>query len=60
MATKFTKGDVVKVKAVLPQGPVVKFRMDEDSGVVSYLLQWVDAEGQSQERWFTEDELTGA
>jgi uncharacterized protein YodC (DUF2158 family) len=60
MATKFTKGDVVKVKAVVPQGPVVKFRMDEDSGTVSYLLQWVDADGHSQERWFAEDELTGA
>lgn len=60
MATKFTKGDVVKVKAVVPQGPVVKFRMDEESGVVSYLIQWVDADGQAQERWFAEDELTGA
>lgn len=60
MATKFTKGDVVKVKAVVPQGPVVKFRMDEESGGISYLLQWVDAEGHAQERWFTEDELTEA
>ena len=60
MATKFTKGDAVKVKAVLPQGPVVKFRMDEDTGAVSYLLQWVDAEGHTQERWFNEDDLTEA
>lgn len=60
MATKFTKGDVVKVKAVVPQGPVVKFRMDEESGTVSYLIQWVDADGYAQERWFAEDELTGA
>jgi uncharacterized protein YodC (DUF2158 family) len=60
MATKFAKGDVVKVKAVMPQGPVVKFRMDEESGAVSYLLQWVDAEGHTQERWFAEDELTEA
>jgi uncharacterized protein YodC (DUF2158 family) len=58
MATKFTKGVVVKVKAVVPQGPVVKFRMDEETGVVSYLLQWVDAEGHTQERWFNEDDLT--
>jgi|DEB3_MinimDraft_2_1074329.scaffolds.fasta_scaffold50152_2 uncharacterized protein YodC (DUF2158 family) len=60
MATKFVKGDVVKLKAVVPQGPVIKFRMDEDTGVVSYLLQWVDVEGHTQERWFAEDELTGA
>ena len=60
MAAKFTKGDVVKVKAVVPQGPVVKFRMDTESGVVSYLIQWTDANGDAQERWFNEDELTGA
>jgi uncharacterized protein YodC (DUF2158 family) len=60
MATKFAKGDVVKVKATVPQGPVIKFRMDEDTGTVSYLLQWVDVDGHTQERWFTEDELTGA
>lgn len=60
MATKFAKGDVVKVKAVVPQGPVIKFRMDEESGTVSYLLQWVDTDGHTQERWFTEDELTEA
>ena len=60
MATKFAKGDVVKVKAVVPQGPVIKFRMDEESGAVSYLLQWVDTDGHTQERWFNEDELTEA
>ena len=60
MAIKFSKGDVVRVKAVVPQGPVAKVRMDEETGAVSYLLQWVDAEGQTQERWFVEDELTGA
>lgn len=60
MATKFTKGSVVKVKAVVPRGPVVKFRMDAESGVVSYLIQWVDVNGHAQERWFTEDELTEA
>lgn len=60
MATRFTKGDVVKVRAVVPQGPVVKFRMDEETGAVSYLLQWVDVDGHTQERWFAEDELTEA
>ena len=60
MATKFIKGDVVKLKAVVPQGPVVKFRMDEETGTVSYLIQWVDAEGHTQERWFNEDVLTEA
>jgi uncharacterized protein YodC (DUF2158 family) len=59
MATAFKKGDVVKVKAVIPQGPVQALRMDED-GVVSYLIEWVDAEGETQQRWFNEDQMTTA
>ena len=56
MATTFKKGDVVKLKAVVPQGPVVALRMSED-GIVSYLVEWVDADGVKQSRWFAEDEL---
>lgn len=55
----FKKGDVVKIKAVLPQGPITKMRMDED-GIVSYLVEWIDFDGQTQERWFTEDQITEA
>ena len=55
----FKKGDVVKVKAVLPQGPITKMRMDEN-GIVSYLVEWSDFEGNTQERWFTEDQITEA
>jgi len=57
MATKFVKGQEVKVRAVNPAGPVIKLRMDED-GVVFYLLEWTDADGNAQERWFAEPELT--
>ena len=57
MATTFKKGEVVKLKAVVPQGPVVALRMSED-GIVSYLVEWVDADGVKQSRWFAEDELT--
>ena len=56
----FKIGDNVKVKAVVPQGPVQRMRMDETTGEISYLLEWEDAEGHMQQRWFTEDELTGA
>jgi uncharacterized protein YodC (DUF2158 family) len=56
----FKIGDTVKVKAVVPQGPVQRMRMDETTGEISYLLEWADAEGHTQQRWFTEDELTGA
>lgn len=53
MATKFKKGDVVKVKTVVPQGPVKSLRMDED-GNVYCLIEWVDADGSTQERWIDE------
>ena len=55
----FKKGDVVRVKAIVPEGPVAALRMSED-GVISYLIEWSDVDGVSQQRWFTEDELTGA
>ena len=35
MATTFKKGQTVKVKTVVPEGPVEAMRMDED-GTVSY------------------------
>lgn len=52
----FAKGQTVKVKAVIPSGPVQKMRMDED-GIVSYLIEWTDINGTVHERWFTEDQL---
>jgi uncharacterized protein YodC (DUF2158 family) len=54
----FKKGDVVKVKTVLPEGPIVKMRMDED-GTVYYLIEWT-TDGVAHERWFTEDQLVSA
>jgi hypothetical protein len=59
MATTFKKGDVVKAIAVVPQGPVLALRMD-DEGIVSYLISWTDVDGNTQERWFEESQLTGA
>jgi uncharacterized protein YodC (DUF2158 family) len=56
MATTFTKGQEVKLRAVLPQGAVQAFRMDED-GVVYCLIVWTDADGKEQSRWFAESEL---
>lgn len=57
MATVFKKGDVVEVNAVIPKGPVQSLRMDED-GNVYYLVEWVDADGATQQRWFAENVLT--
>lgn len=53
----FKKGDTVRLKAVVPQGPVIRMRMDEETGAVSYLVEWADLDGQTQQRWFTEDQL---
>lgn len=59
MATKFKKGDVVKLAAAVPQGPVNALRMDEE-GNFFYLVEWNDANGDKQERWFEEDQLVTA
>lgn len=59
MATKFVKGQEVRVRSVVPQGPVQKLRMDED-GNFFYFISWTDADGVAQERWFKESDLIEA
>lgn len=59
MATKFAKGQEVKVNAVIPSGPVQALRMDED-GNFYYLLSWTDEKGVDQTRWFDEADLVSA
>lgn len=59
MATKFKKGDNVKLVAVVPEGPVQALRMDED-GNFFYLVEWTDLEGNTQQRWFEEAQLVAA
>ena len=54
----FKKGDTIRVKAVVPEGPVIALRMSED-GVISYLIEWTDLSGNPQQRWFAEDEVMG-
>jgi hypothetical protein len=56
MATKFSKGQEVKLKAVVPQGPVEALRMDED-GNFFYLIAWTDTNGTQHKRWFSEGDL---
>lgn len=58
MATKFKKGDEVKLNVDVPSGPIQAYRMDED-GTVYCLIAWTDNEGNAQERWFKEDDLIG-
>jgi len=59
MATAFKKGDEVKVIAVTPEGPVQALRMDED-GNFFYMVEWTDANGNDQQRWFAEAQLEKA
>jgi uncharacterized protein YodC (DUF2158 family) len=56
MATKFKKGEIVQVNKVIPKGPVLALHMNAD-GEFFYEIEWTDAEGVTQQRWFAEDEL---
>lgn len=55
----FKKGDAVKVKGIIPQGPVLAMRMDED-GNIFCLIEWVDENGATVQRWFAESQLVAA
>jgi hypothetical protein len=59
MATKFAKGQAVKLIAVIPEGPVQALRMDED-GNFFYMVEWTDADGNVTQRWFEEAQLVAA
>jgi len=59
MATLFKKGDAVRVNTPVPAGPVKALRMDEE-GTVYCLIEWTDKNGQTQERWFDENDLVAA
>ena len=55
----FKKGDVVKLNTPVPQGAIQSMRMD-DEGNVECLLEWVDDQGEAQQRWFAESALVAA
>lgn len=56
MPTTYVKNQTLRLKVVVPEGPVIALRMNED-GEFFYLIQWTDAKGRSQRRWFKEEEL---
>lgn len=57
MAASFKVGEQVTLITVVPQGPVKHLAVNQD-GDIQYLVEWTDAEGAVQERWFKEEELT--
>ena len=59
MAANFKVGDEVKLVATVPTGPVQAMTIDS-SGNITYLVEWVDAQGNSQQTWFPEADLAAA
>lgn len=60
MALAFQKGQTVTLKnPAVPTGPVTGFKVDGE-GNVSYLIEWTDAGGNVQQRWFAESDLVAA
>lgn len=59
MAASFKIGNQVKLNVAPPQGSVVQLSVDQQ-GNIQYLVEFADAQGQMQQRWFKEDELVGA
>ena len=61
MAAKFQNGDnVVQVVPAPIAGKVVRFAFDENTGVIQYIVAWVDADGVTHEKAFNADELNAA
>jgi hypothetical protein len=56
MALLFQKDQNVTIKVFSPTGRVKGFKVDDD-GQVLYLVEWVDAQGEMQQRWFPEGEI---
>ena len=56
MAANFKIGQEVKVASIVPQGPVLSLDVTPE-GDIQYLVEYKDADGVAQERWFKEDEL---
>jgi hypothetical protein len=54
----FKKGDTVALKSVVPSGPIIGMRMDED-GNIQYCVEWTSGED-TFHRWFDEADLIAA
>jgi len=58
MAANFRPGSQVKLNIAQPQGEVQQLSVSQE-GDIQYLVEYVDAAGDTQQRWFTEAELAG-
>jgi hypothetical protein len=46
------KGDVLRQKVQVVQGPVKKVAYDDETGEFKYLIVFTEADGDETERWF--------
>lgn len=50
-------GSTVRQVAPVIEGEVVDIEYDKDNSCLKHLVQYVDSDGETQTRWFTEVEL---
>jgi len=61
MASAFKKGDAVRQITPAPvTGNVAAFSVDQETGDVQYLVEWLDADGATQSRYFNDEQLEAA
>lgn len=56
MAASFKIGQEVQLITIIPEGPVTQLSVDQE-GNIQYLVTYQDSNGDTQSRWFKEDEL---
>jgi uncharacterized protein YodC (DUF2158 family) len=56
MAASFKVGQEVQIITVIPEGPIMQLAVDQE-GNIEYLVTYKDSDGETQNRWFKEDEL---
>lgn len=56
MAASFKVGQEVQLITVIPEGPIMQLAVDQE-GNIEYLVTYKDSDGETQNRWFKEDEL---
>lgn len=53
----FKIGDSAKQVTPVIQGTIIDVEYNKTSNQLTYLLEWTDANGNTQHRWFLEQEL---
>jgi hypothetical protein len=56
----FNEGDHVRLVTPVIEGAVADITFDKASNSLAYLINYTDADGHEQSRWFAEAQLTAA